>query len=192
MDISNIINNMECICTLATRSFNLKCFMIDLDSTRYGENNMSTWDKSLGTCAKLLTNACLWQYFGTLQVLQLRGRQFLNQIPKEMFSITTLMEVDLSGSNCTTIPEELGNLSSLTTLDLRGCKSLTTIPEGLGNLSFLTTLNLGGCESLTTIPEGLGNLNSLRTLDLRGCKSLTTIPAGLGTLSSLTTLGLRG
>ena len=43
---------------------------------------------------------------------------------------------------------------------------MTTIPEGLGNLSSLTTLDLRGCTSLTTIPEGLGNLSSLTTLDL--------------------------
>jgi Leucine-rich repeat (LRR) protein len=45
---------------------------------------------------------------------------------------------------------------------------LTTIPEGLVNLSSLTTLNLVGCKTLTTIPEGLENLNSLRTLHLGG------------------------
>jgi Leucine-rich repeat (LRR) protein len=52
---------------------------------------------------------------------------------------------------------------------------LTTIPEGLGNLSSLSTLDLSMFSSLTTIPEGLGNLSSLTTLKLWGCTSLTTI-----------------
>ena len=129
MEISNIINNIDNICSLAARSVNLKCFMVELDSL--------PWDEmSLATCRNLLTNAHLWKSFAKLQVLQLRNCLFLNLIPKEIFSITTLMEVELQGcSNFTTIPEGLGNLTSLTTLDLRWCESLTKIPEGLGNLT---------------------------------------------------------
>jgi hypothetical protein len=95
-------------------------------------------------------------------------------------------------TNLTTIPEGLGNLSSLTSLNLSYCTSLTTIPEGLGNLSSLTRLNLMDCTSLTTIPEGLGNLSSLTRLNLMDCTSLTMIPEGLRNLSSLATLNLRG
>ena len=38
------------------------------------------------------------------------------------------------------------------------CVRLTTLPEDLGNLTSLTTLELSRCESLTILPEGLGNL----------------------------------
>jgi hypothetical protein len=165
MEISNVINNIDCICSLAARSFNLKCFMVDLYPLPGDE-------MSLETCRNLLTNANLWKSFAKLQVLQLRGCSFLTQIPKQMFLITTLVEVDLQGcSNMTTIPKTLENLTSLTTLDLGFCRSLTTIPEGLGNLTSLTTLGLGWCESLTRIPKGLGNLTSLTNLDLGWCES---------------------
>jgi hypothetical protein len=216
-EISHVINNMDCICSLAAHTLNLKCFIIDLAPLTGVEMGLITWDDmSLETCANLLTNAHLWKSFQKLQVLQLGGCFIPNQIPKELFSITTLMELDLEGSsNLRTIPEGLGNLSSLTTLclgectslttiskglgnlnslatlDLRWCTSLTTIPEGLGNLSSLASLYLSGCKRLTTIPEGLGNLRSLATLELRECTSLTTIPEGLGNLSSLATLDLN-
>ena len=38
------------------------------------------------------------------------------------------------------------------------CRSLTMLPEGLGNLTSLTKLDLWGCQHITTLPEGLGNL----------------------------------
>ena len=44
----------------------------------------------------------------------------------------------------------------VSSLRLLICKGLMTLPEGLGNLTSLTSLNLFGSESLTTLPEGLG------------------------------------
>ena len=120
------------------------------------------------------------------------------------------LEVNQELGGCTsltTLPEGLGNLSSLTTLNLSLCSRLTMLPEGLRKLSSLISLDLVNCSSLTTLPEelgnltslttlpeGLGNLSSLRSLDLAECSSLTTLPeefgelGGLGNLSSLTML----
>ena len=152
MKISHVINNIKCICSLVAHAFNLKCFMIDLNLLTWPSSSglrLGTWDdKSLETCGNLLTNANLWNSFVKLQVLQFRGCSFMDQLPKEIFSITTLLEVDLQYcQEITAIPEELGNLSSLTTLKLRGCVSLTTLPEGFGNLSSLTTLDLKDWEA---------------------------------------------
>jgi Leucine-rich repeat (LRR) protein len=62
----------------------------------------------------------------------------------------------------------------VSSLQILICGELTTLPEGLGNLTSLTTLYLFECWSLTTLSEGLGNLTSLTTLDLPECSSLTT------------------
>jgi leucine-rich repeat protein SHOC2 len=120
MEISHVINNMDCICSLATHALNLKCFMIDLKPLTQVETSLRTWDDtSLETCGNLLTNAHLWKSFVKLQVLQLRRCSFLTLFPKEIIFIATLMEIDLEGcSNLTTIQEELGNLSSLASLNL--------------------------------------------------------------------------
>src|ERR1700738_1071062 len=94
-EILHVINNIKCICSLAAHTLSLKCFMIDLKQFSWGEMRFQTWDDmSLETCGNLLTNAYLWKSLLKLQVLQLRGCSFLNQLPKEMFSITTLIELD--------------------------------------------------------------------------------------------------
>jgi len=64
----------------------------------------------------------------------------------------------------TTLPESIGNLTSLTTLYLE-FNQLTTLPESIGNLTSLTTLYLE-FNQLTTLPESIGNLTSLTYLDL--------------------------
>jgi hypothetical protein len=57
-EISHVINNMDCICSLAAHALNLKCFMIDLQPLTWGEMRLRTWDDmSLETCGNLLTNA---------------------------------------------------------------------------------------------------------------------------------------
>jgi Leucine-rich repeat (LRR) protein len=47
---------------------------------------------------------------------------------------------------------------------------LTGLPESLGQLAALTTLDLSGCDALTGLPESLGQLAALTTLDLSGCR----------------------
>ena len=68
---------------------------------------------------------------------------------------------------------------------------LTAVPESLGNLTALTTLDLYG-NQLTAVPESLGNLTALTALDLTG-NQLTAVPMQLaGLLEGGTHLRLRG
>ena len=76
----------------------------------------------------------------------------------------------------TSLPAELGRLTSLRTLDLCFCKKLTSLPAELASLVSLRTLNLSFCNALTSLPAELGSLSSLRTLELCCCKSLTRMP----------------
>ena len=92
----------------------------------------------------------------------------------------------LSGS----IPSGLGDLSSLTTLDLSGNQLTGPIPSGLGDLSNLTTLNLSTNQLSGPIPSELGGLSSLGTLNLSTNQLSGPIPSELGGLSSLGTLDL--
>ena len=97
--------------------------------------------------------------------------------------------MDLSFTKLTELPESIGNLSSLSQLNL-GDTSLTELPESIGNLSSLSQLNLGD-TSLTEVPESIGNLSSLSSLDLSFTK-LTELPESIGNLSSLSSLDLHG
>jgi len=81
-----------------------------------------------------------------------------------------------------------------TTLNLGG-NQLTTLPDSIGNLTNLNTLNLGGNKylggnQLTTLPKSIGNLNNLNELYLEN-NQLTTLPDSIENLTNLTHLYLN-
>ena len=88
-----------------------------------------------------------------------------------------------------TIPTEIGNLQSLTILDLSDQTNLSgPIPISIGNLLNLEHLFLNGNELSDGIPMILGSLNNLVTLWLSANNLGGTIPPELGNLSNLETL----
>jgi len=98
--------------------------------------------------------------------------------------------LDLSYLDLTTLPESLGQLTTLTALNLRS-NGLSVLPEWLGQLTNLTALNLSN-NRLSVLPEWLGqltNLTNLTNLDLSDNR-LSVLPEWLGQLTNLTTLNL--
>ncbi len=95
--------------------------------------------------------------------------------------------LDLSGRGLTSLPDTIGNLTTLQTLDLNN-NLLTTLPESIGNLSKLERLHLRE-NQLWLLPKTIGNLHSLQSLDLSKNK-LENLPETLGQLTSLRTLDL--
>ena len=66
----------------------------------------------------------------------------------------------------TILPEWIGELKSLQTLDLRGCSQIANLPKSIGKLSNLETLDLSFCSSLAALPKDIGHLRNLHTLKL--------------------------
>ena len=85
------------------------------------------------------------------------------------------------------VPESFGNLSNLTSLDLRGFYNLISLPESIGNLSNLTSFDLGSCYILVSLPETIGNISNLPSLALSRCDNFTSPPVSLLSLSYLNT-----
>ena len=108
-------------------------------------------------------------------------------MPESLGNLAALTSLDLGGNQLTSVPESLGNLAALTSLDLSG-NQLTSVPESLGNLAALASLDLSD-NQLTSVPESLGNLAGLTSLDLDG-NQLTSVPESLGNLAALTHLGI--
>ena len=103
-----------------------------------------------------------------------------------------MTELDLNNARVESLPNSIGNLQSLKTLGLYGCKDLKSLPESIGNLEGLTTLNLFYCHALTSLPESIGNLKSLTTLKLMYCKNLESLPRRFSELTNLEFLALEG
>ena len=91
-----------------------------------------------------------------------------------------------------TIPPELGRLSGLTSLNLRGNALTGPIPPELGDLADLEELWLDDNALEGPIPPELGRLARLRELNLRGNALAGPVPPELGALAVLEGLWLDG
>ena len=126
-------------------------------------------------------------YQGDLDVLQdiIDVNESLSGEPLEIGSqewdYGRLEKLDLHRTQLTTLPESIGNLSSLEML-LLSSNQLTTLPESIGNLSSLEELYLYH-NQLTTLPESIGNLSNLEKLYLND-NQLTTLPESICSLPS--------
>ncbi|KAJ7538102.1 hypothetical protein O6H91_11G034100 [Diphasiastrum complanatum] len=99
----------------------------------------------------------------------------------------TLSGVGLQG----VISPDIGNLSNLLALDLSFNPNLTgPLPNGLGKLSKLQTLNLQSCSFIGSIPAEIGSLKGLRSLTLNRNQLSGEIPPSLGKLTNVTLFDL--
>jgi len=112
----------------------------------------------------------------------------LTTLPLEIGELTSLTTLGISGNQLTTLTPEIAELKSLTTLYLMG-NQLTTLTPEIAELKSLTLLYLRG-NQLTTLPREIGELTRLTLLDLRG-NQLTALPPEIAELKSLTLLDLR-
>jgi len=120
--------------------------------------------------------------------LTLAGMQ-LTAVPDWVGNLTALTTLNLYGNQLTAVPDWVGNLTALTTLNLSR-NQLTAVPDWVGNLTALTTLNLSD-NQLTAVPDSVGNLTALTELYLSS-NQLTAVPDSVGNLTALTRLYLSG
>jgi Leucine-rich repeat (LRR) protein len=124
-------------------------------------------------------------------------------LPPSIGNATTLVVLSLGVSNDVggpnlgqtggfggKIPEELGKLVNLNTLNLGGNNFTGGVPPEILSLSLLNLLDLGQINLTGEIPPWLGNMTSLTNLWLRGNELTGSIPPSLGKLVNLTWLDL--
>ncbi|XP_058185423.1 disease resistance protein RPV1-like isoform X4 [Rhododendron vialii] len=99
-----------------------------------------------------------------------------------------LKKLNLDDCHLSYLPEEIGNLISLQTLDLAK-NNLSTLPDGICNLTRLKHLDLEE-NNVSNLPSGTGRLTSLEKLNLSR-NSLCTLPDTIVKLSCLKYLWVR-
>ncbi|CAI9270683.1 unnamed protein product [Lactuca saligna] len=132
-------------------------------------------------------------FIGNLQnlvSLKLYGSKNLRKLQSGIcVHLRHLKHLDLEGSDIEELPEDLGHLESLETLEL-GYMPLKHLPNSICMLTHLKTLLLDGCKGIKELPEDLGLLESLEELSLGQCK-IRDVPSSICKLKLLRKLYLR-
>lgn len=123
-----------------------------------------------------------------LEYLNLQCNYEIESLPEDFGNLTSLTELNLRDNSIITLPESFGNLASLTELDLSH-NPLEALPENFANLASLTELDLSSIP-MTSLPEGFGDLPALAVLDLKSTP-LQHLPESFGNLTSLIELNLQ-
>jgi hypothetical protein len=126
----------------------------------------------------------------TTQALDLVGNNLAQFEPQGIETNTSLLYLNLNGTNLEKLPKEIGGLKTLTQLDLGNCYRMKRCPPEVGSLESLTNLSLNG-TFFDSLPPEIGNLKKLKLLDLGNTK-VTYIPPEIENLDALENLILYG
>ncbi|CAA7016629.1 unnamed protein product [Microthlaspi erraticum] len=114
--------------------------------------------------------------------LQNKLTEQVEWLPDSLGKLTTLTSLDLSENHIVVLPNTIGGLSSLTRLDLRSNR-INLLPESIGELLSLVNLNLSG-NQLSSLPSSFSRLLRLEELDL-SCNNFQILPESIGSLVNL-------
>ncbi|KAB2010692.1 hypothetical protein ES319_D10G258900v1 [Gossypium barbadense] len=118
---------------------------------------------------------------------------FYNQIPQEIGRLRRLETLQLTNNSIRgEIPSNLSACSKLTLVDMRSNQLAGEIPASLGLLSNLKFLNFANNSLKGSIPPLFGNLSSLEVLSLAINALSATIPEALGQLTNFSFFSIYG
>ncbi|THG14693.1 hypothetical protein TEA_004763 [Camellia sinensis var. sinensis] len=134
--------------------------------------------------------------------LNLKDCTNLRYLPGSIYKLKFVKRLNLAGCAKLELPEQLGDLESLTEL-LADRIAIKQLPLSIGRLKNLRSLSLKRCHRLfrtldlrvcnlseEDFPVNFGNLSSLRALDLRG-NNFCILPDAFSHLSKLEKLNLK-
>ncbi|XP_031372268.1 disease resistance protein TAO1 isoform X2 [Punica granatum] len=137
--------------------------------------------------------AKLPQTIGTLvklKVLKLNSCIRLKKLPDSLGNLRSLTELDVSYTGITKLPDTIWNLKKLRVIKIR-MKKIKELPSFIGMLKRLKILVLNGCERLEKLPDSLGNLRSLVELDISETR-ITELPDTVWNLKKLRVIRMVG
>jgi len=105
--------------------------------------------------------------------LLLGGNPIVSLPASFLRSFQKLRVLDLRGGEFWYLPEELGDLKDLVSLDLNYCENLEFLPDAVRKLHMLKRLNVRACQSLKYLPSGVVGLTSLQVLQTEYSNYLT-------------------
>ncbi|XP_024995279.1 TMV resistance protein N-like [Cynara cardunculus var. scolymus] len=126
----------------------------------------------------------------SLKFLIFSGCTKLTTFPEIQGNIDRLEHLWLQNSGIQNLPNPIGQISSLISIDVRDCKSLTSMSFEFHQLISLRSLKVSGCSRLEKLPESLGDLQFMEELLLDNT-GIRELPAFIWNMMSLRTLSFR-
>ncbi|KAL7249979.1 hypothetical protein ACSBR1_012064 [Camellia fascicularis] len=148
---------------------------------------------SMADNSNLTGNLPEFHHSSLLKKLSIWGTSFSEMVPDSIGNLESISYLDLSGCNFSgMLPASLGCVTKLTYLDLSWNQLWGHIPESLGNLSQLTFLSLGENNlDVPSLPLTLGKLSKLTNLYVADMKIRGEMPQFLANLTQLSFLSIR-
>ena len=144
---------------------------------------------SIKDCPQLTSAPCHFQSLNKLEIGGVCSRIF-EKICSKLTTCTSLRSLKIEEcGELSQIPEALHNLSSLETLEVKGCPKLMSFPSIQAAASLLRHLAISCGDEV--LPTGLQFCTSLRDLSINDCPNLILIP-DLQEFRSLTQLEISG
>ncbi|XP_065849024.1 probable LRR receptor-like serine/threonine-protein kinase At3g47570 isoform X1 [Euphorbia lathyris] len=127
----------------------------------------------------------------SLEYFKMYGSGLIGTIPKEIGNLTSLISLNLGDNNLKGfIPRTIRKMRKLQILDIELNRIQGSIPTELCGLQRLSDIYFGGNKLSRNIPSCLGNLSSLRKLYLDSNKLNSTIPSTFWRLKDVLELKL--
>ncbi|GJP84136.1 hypothetical protein CLOP_g14218 [Closterium sp. NIES-67] len=156
--------------------------------------------------------------FRTLVSLDFGQNSFTGHIPPELASLTSLTYLSLASNNLTgavpswlglsflnlvelhlsnnhlerALPESIGGLQVLQTMDLSGNRLTGSIPQSIHGCNAAMRLNVSFNSLTGSLPASIGSMRTLQALDLQSNHLSGSIPEAIGHATTLTLLSLDG
>ncbi|KAK9995001.1 hypothetical protein SO802_024704 [Lithocarpus litseifolius] len=117
----------------------------------------------------------VWYKIFPFYLILRRSLNPVSLVLPSLLSMCYLKKLDLSDCNLQTIPNNIGNLSSITYLNLNE-NHFSYLPESLVQLSKLSEINLRNCTRLCSLPKLPSYLDKLKFITLNDSLNLIATP----------------
>jgi hypothetical protein len=119
----------------------------------------------------------------SLRTIAVIGGGEILTLPEGLGDLTTLTELVISQRNG--IKALPGTIQKLTSLQTLKCISIVSLPKWLGDLASLVKLEIIDSQGMEALPDAIRQLTRLQALTVWNCKSIVWLPESLGDLTSL-------